>query len=233
MSVDGSQQHIWSHFQNEGSAHVFRASHARHASILRRIRRLAHSDTPMVLNIGIGDGNFEQIVRDLGWPISSLDPDPQAVDRLKAQGVQAEAGSIDKIPFPDEQFDFVVASEVLEHLTPEERHSGLREIKRVLKPRGYLVGTVPYREDLELNMGACPKCRHVFHRWGHTTAFDLATIRRELAAHFKDISCRRTAFVEFKGRSLIGKLKSLVRLMLAKCGAGVAVANIFFVWRRE
>jgi len=233
MSPETSQQPIWSHFQSEGAANVFRASHPRHAAILRKIGRLAGSRAPAVLNIGIGDGNLEKKARDLGWQICSLDPDPQAVGRLCDQGIAAQAGFVETIPFPNSHFDFIVASEVLEHLTDDQRKAALEEIKRKLKPAGYLIGTVPYREDLELNMTVCPKCRHVFHRWGHTTAFDLARLREELAPHFREISCRHTAFVEFKGRTLAGKCKSLMRLILARFGAAIAMPTILFVARNS
>jgi SAM-dependent methyltransferase len=232
MSEGRSQQPIWAHFQREESAYAFEASHPRHAAILSKLRRLADSAQPRVLNIGIGDGNFERIVQALGWTICSLDPDADAVGRLRERGVQAETGFIDALPFPDEQFEFVVASEVLEHLTPEERRSGLDEIRRTLRPGGYFLGTVPYQEDLKLNIAVCPKCGHVFHRWGHTTSFDLESLRQELSPCFVDVSCHCTAFVAFRGRSATGKLKSLVRLMLARRGAAIAMPNIFFQGRK-
>ncbi|HEV3136561.1 MAG TPA: class I SAM-dependent methyltransferase, partial [Pirellulales bacterium] len=147
-------------------------------------------------------------------------------------GISAKTGAIEAIPFPDANFDFVVASEVLEHLTPAQRQKGLEEITRTLKPGGYFIGTVPYRELLDLNVAVCPNCQHVFHRWGHTATFDLATMREELAPHFGPVSCRTTVFVEFSKRSMAGKLKSIARLVLAKCGAAIAIPSIFFVARK-
>ncbi len=229
MGIEPSQQHIWSHFQHEGASGVFHASHARHAAILRKIRRLVGAARPVVLNVGVGDGNFERQAQRLGWIVYALDPDPVAVGRLRGEGIEAKAGSIDAIPFADQQFDVVVASEVLEHLSDEQRRAGLREIARVVKPDGYFLGTVPYREDLEMNVAVCPQCRHVFHRWGHAATFDVANVRAELGICFGEIACRTTAFVEFAGRPLAGKLKSLVRLLLANCGAAIAVPSIFFV----
>ncbi len=233
MSTGPAQENIWAHFQNHAPASVFRASHARHAAILRQIRRLAVTPKPHVLNIGIGDGNFERTAQGFGWLSYSLDPDATAVNRLCEQGIQAQAGSIEAIPFPDHHFDFVVASEVFEHLMAQQRQTGLREIHRTLKPGGYLIGTVPYREDLELNVAVCPNCRHVFHRWGHTTTFDVPQMQAELAACFAEISCRPTAFVEFQGRSLAGKFKSMLRLLLAKHGTAIAMPSIFFVARKK
>ncbi len=220
---------IWEYFQNE-APHVFGGDHAhpRLEFLVRRIGHLASVPQPRVLNIGIGDGHFERTAHQRGWRVSALDPSAESVQSFAAVDVDARQGRIEQLPFADECLDFVVASEVFEHLTADERQRGLAEIHRVLAPGGYLLGTVPYCEVLEDNLAVCPKCHEVFHRWGHTTSFDIPRIRGELAAHFSSVTCRVTAFVQYRGRSLGGRLKSLLRLALAKCGARVAVPNILF-----
>jgi SAM-dependent methyltransferase len=45
------------------------------------------------------------------------------------------------LPFPDDTFDHVIASEVLEHVSDDGQ--ALREVFRVLKPGGHLAATVP------------------------------------------------------------------------------------------
>jgi SAM-dependent methyltransferase len=224
---------IWSYFQNE-APHVFGSGHAhpRLEFLIRQIERLARTPRSSLLNIGIGDGHLEKSAHERGWSVSALDPSLESVSRLCALGVSAKVGRIEDIPFPETEFDFVIASEIFEHLTADQRKQGLTEIRRVLKPRAYLLGTVPYRELLADNLAICPRCKEVFHRWGHAVSFDIPTIRQELSAHFDDVRCRKTAFVEFKRRSLRGKMKGLARLLLAKCGAAIAVPNIYFLARK-
>lgn len=53
----------------------------------------------------------------------------------------ASAGDATMLPFPDNTFDRVIASEVLEHV-PDD-HAALAELSRVLKPGGVLAATVP------------------------------------------------------------------------------------------
>ena len=223
---------MWSYYQNKAQS-VFDGSHARLDYLLRTVGRLVKTPRPVLLNIGIGDGHLERTAHEHGWLVHALDPSPESVAALVSSGIAAQTGRIEAMPFADGQFDCVVASEVFEHLTDSQRARGLQEIRRVLKPGGYLVGTVPYREVLEDNLAICPKCQQVFHRWGHTTSFDLAKMHGELAPHFGHIKCRRTAFVQFAGRSMGGKIKSLARLVLAKCGASIAVPNMFFTARKS
>jgi len=49
----------------------------------------------------------------------------------------------DPLPYPDSSFDFVSFSEILEHLPPSNIVPILKEIKRILKPGGYVVATSP------------------------------------------------------------------------------------------
>ena len=54
---------------------------------------------------------------------------------------QAVRGDATRLPFPDESFDRVIASEVLEHVDSDQ--AALGELTRVLRPGGVLAVTVP------------------------------------------------------------------------------------------
>lgn len=51
------------------------------------------------------------------------------------------AGDALQMPFPDEHFDMVVASEIMEHIPEDEK--AMHELVRVVKPGGRVVVTVP------------------------------------------------------------------------------------------
>jgi ubiquinone/menaquinone biosynthesis C-methylase UbiE len=55
--------------------------------------------------------------------------------------IHIEKANVYKLPFPSSYFDFIICSEVLEHI-PDDRRA-LMEIKRVLKRKGKLLITVP------------------------------------------------------------------------------------------
>jgi SAM-dependent methyltransferase len=67
-------------------------------------------------------------------------------DRVGAHGNgqwYLAGADISTLPFPDECFDVVICSEVLEHIAEHEQ--AIAELARVLKPGGHLVVSVPRR----------------------------------------------------------------------------------------
>jgi len=225
------QRKIWAFHQNE-NVDSFSGATPRLQGLARAVFRLARRQgivSPTVLNIGVGNGCLEELILRGGGNAYSVDPDERALTRLAGKGVKCYVGKIVDLPFGDKELDFVVVSEVLEHLDDVERSRGLAEIRRILKPGGYILGTVPYRENLQQNMTICPHCGEVFHRWGHKKTFDLGSIAQELAPHFHNKRVARTAFVSFSSGSRLALVKSLVRFVLAKLGEAIAVPIIYFV----
>lgn len=108
---------------------------------------IAYSNASRILEIGCGRGfyvnalaEFDTVKRIDGIEIEPtyLAQAQQAVTNKKVHLIQASAYAL---PYCDHSFDLVVLTEVLEHLADEKL--ALREIRRVLKPDGYLVVTVP------------------------------------------------------------------------------------------
>jgi SAM-dependent methyltransferase len=77
-----------------------------------------------------------------GNEVVGLDVDQAALAKAEALGIQpVVADAEEPLPFEDASFDAVVAGELLEHLRfPDEL---VAEIRRVLRPRGVIVGSVP------------------------------------------------------------------------------------------
>jgi SAM-dependent methyltransferase len=109
----------------------------------------------VVLDLGAGNGrhSFEALKRgasvvavDLNHEILTIIHEMAAA--MAAQGEVPEGtafvalqGDALHLPFPDESFDHVIASEVLEHIPSDE--NAIAEIHRVLKPHGRAAVTVP------------------------------------------------------------------------------------------
>jgi 2-polyprenyl-3-methyl-5-hydroxy-6-metoxy-1,4-benzoquinol methylase len=97
-----------------------------------------------LLDLGCGDGTFARLVKAACPDVTIHGCDVSVAALSRTEGLdRAYALDLDGDPLPeaDESFDVVTASEVLEHLS-EPRHA-LAEAKRVLKPGGRLLVTVP------------------------------------------------------------------------------------------
>lgn len=94
-----------------------------------------------ILDIGAGGGEFIQFMN--RGDIYAIDRNRDTVSKLQRQGINAICATLPEIPFPDNYFDGIHLSHVLEHLYPEEFYDTLKEVDRVLKTDGILVISSP------------------------------------------------------------------------------------------
>lgn len=105
-----------------------------------------------VLEVGCGDGYF--VSRVLAEPFWSsyvgIDLSLSKLEQFRARigGSRALAADAETLPLAAESFDLVLCFETLEHLP--DPGATLREIHRVLRPRGVLVLSTPYVSPLQL-----------------------------------------------------------------------------------
>jgi SAM-dependent methyltransferase len=64
-------------------------------------------------------------------------------ETITGRGCVLRPGRASDLSFPDQSFDVAVFANVFEHIPPDERDISLREIHRVLKPGGHVVGQLP------------------------------------------------------------------------------------------
>jgi len=219
------QDRIWDYYQNE-APESFAGSRARLQYLIRSLR-----GAQAVLNIGCGSGILEKLALAKGIDIYSLDPSEKSIEHLRATlrlSSKAQVGYIQKLPFPDSQFDAVIVSEVLEHLTALVTQEGLAEIRRVLKPGGRIIGTVPSRENLAEQMVVCPCCGTRFHKWGHEQRFDSPQMKALLADYFESVRVVERPFIPWSELNWKGKLVCVGKLFLWRLGSHGANENIFF-----
>jgi 2-polyprenyl-3-methyl-5-hydroxy-6-metoxy-1,4-benzoquinol methylase len=107
-----------------------------------------------VLDVGCGNGERLELLKQLGWNVKGLDLDRQAVNAARQKGLEADCGELKTMGYPADSFDAVIMSHVIEHVP----HPGelLSECARVLKPGGRLVMLTPNAESFGLNYyGRC------------------------------------------------------------------------------
>jgi SAM-dependent methyltransferase len=109
--------------------------------VLQLIAALSVHD---VLDAGSGEGEGAVEIRKLtNANVRCVDVSMVAVESSLRRGLDAFQVDInnERLPFQDESFDLVYLTEVIEHLVSPDR--ALREIWRVLRPKGHLIVSTP------------------------------------------------------------------------------------------
>jgi SAM-dependent methyltransferase len=102
---------------------------------------------PKALDVGCGDGYFTTELARRGCDATGVDFSITGLSTAQKRASNAKFMEHDLskgIPFPDSTFDLVWCSEVLEHLFSPL--TTINEIKRVLRPGGLFLTTVPYHD---------------------------------------------------------------------------------------
>jgi SAM-dependent methyltransferase len=104
-------------------------------------------DDALILDCACGRGFYLNMYRTVsGARLVGLELDDEIIRKAQHNvgslpGVTLTRGNIYRLPFPDNYFDGVLLSEILEHI--DDDVTGLREVYRVLKPGGVVAITVP------------------------------------------------------------------------------------------
>lgn len=122
-----------------GPETFFHRSRAR--AVRQMVDRHARAGEPM-LDAGCGTGLN---LRHLPAGSTGLDLNPRhlAVVEQRLPEHPVVLGDVEEMPFEDASFGTVVCTEVIEHVPDPAR--ALAEIRRVLRPGGVLIGSVPAR----------------------------------------------------------------------------------------
>ena len=118
-----------------------------------------------VLDIGSGSGWTSFIPHD---EILFVDLSAKNLRILKSDSSTPVLADAQHLPFKDGSQEFVIASEIMEHLNDPEMAA--REIWRVLKPGGSAIISTPYKEKLRYTL--CIHCNRVTPWNAHLHSFD-------------------------------------------------------------
>lgn len=145
------------------------------------IIELVPKDGGTVLDVGCGDGLVTNRLHELGFDVTGVDIEVQA---LAAVSTATRVGSVDGIPAADREFDCVLACDVLEHLPSGVFEAALAELARVA--RRSLVLNSPNEERLALAQTRCDRCETAFHSSRHVRSISTS----ELSSWFPEFEVR-------------------------------------------
>lgn len=155
------------------------------------------------LDVGCNRGSFTlKAAEKIGTnKIFAIEINKENVKLAMKKGIKVvEADLNNKLPFKNNSFDIILANQVIEHLYFTDDF--IKEIKRILKPNGYLIisstnlAALHYR--IMLLVGMQPVCLHpsVIHfgnflrgtitcgsKWGHKSIFTYWALKEFLQHH--------------------------------------------------
>jgi len=159
-----------------------------------RYERLGLQPGDRLLDLGCGFGRHAFEAARRGARVVAVDyADTELKEVRNTFGAMADAGEVDpasclgavqgdatRLPFADETFDRIIASEVLEHIPADEAAIG--ELARVLRPGGTIAVTVPAYLPERICWSLSDEYHAPFVTGGHVRIYREWALRAKLRA---------------------------------------------------
>ena len=100
----------------------------------------------IILDIGAGTGEFLSVAKNDGWQIIGVEPSDKAKAIAKSKGVSFVEKTSE---LENHSFDVISMWHVLEHVPDLDKQ--IKELKRLLKPKGTLIIAVPNFKSFDAN----------------------------------------------------------------------------------
>ncbi|MCB0170534.1 MAG: class I SAM-dependent methyltransferase [Anaerolineae bacterium] len=94
-----------------------------------------------LLEVGVGNGGYGQLMQSFGWQVDGIEPDAKAAQVAKERGLNVQIASVEEADIPLETYDAVVLHHVMEHI-PDPK-AAIHKLLKSLKPGGTLVSISP------------------------------------------------------------------------------------------
>lgn len=123
-------------------------------SIFKRIADLIgqYKKRGKLLDVGAGFGFFLSEMKKRGWDVSGVEISQKAIDYARdVMGIHIRSGPLEKVGFPEREFDVVSGFYVIEHLPRPMEF--LKECYRILKPGGLLLLRYPHTTPIKCLLG--------------------------------------------------------------------------------
>jgi ubiquinone/menaquinone biosynthesis C-methylase UbiE len=134
-----------------------------HLGIRLRARKIIKNSPKKIINMldaGCGTGVYSFYFSKFADKIESIDISEEKIEYLSKENIfkniNFSKGDICKLPFGEGVFDFIVCSDVLEHVKNDKK--AFKELSRIIRKNGTLLITVPY--DSKSNRSSYKRYNH-------------------------------------------------------------------------
>jgi ubiquinone/menaquinone biosynthesis C-methylase UbiE len=126
-----------------GTGGITEADLNRYARYMEMLQPIVKSKDIFIADVGCGKGGFLSFLKSNEFSkLHGIEIDQKCVEYARNKfGLNIESGTINKLPFQDNEVDLLIFNHVLEHI--ENPLIGLAEARRVLKSDGCLFIEVP------------------------------------------------------------------------------------------
>lgn len=128
----------------------------RHEALLKLLGR----EKGRILDVGCSNGSFLALLQQNGYHAEGIDISPEAVERCKKRGLTVRLGDAQATKYPDNTFDVIISSDVLENL-PDDKKAA-KEWLRILKPGGKVIA---FAVAYPILYGEHDRINHSFRRY--------------------------------------------------------------------
>lgn len=161
-----------------------------------------------VLDVGCNSGEMMKLLIDgKECDVTGIDVSETALEIARKKGLNVLNASAEELPFEDATFDVAILREVLVHI--HEPIKALKEIRRVLKPTGFLLGSAPHA-NLERMVWDDKRLHHRY--------YDEEKLKGDLSEAFEKTHLRVLNGAQFSVGFASSMLADQPAEMLFKCG---------------
>ncbi len=198
-----------------------------------------------VLDYGAGVGWLSEKLARQGVRCMACDFSPASVEALNARLKDAPAFEgcrrIETLPtpLPADSFGLVYLVETLEHLQADWVARTLGEVRRLLRPGGHVLVTVPHDENLDMGQVICADCGAVFHRVQHVNSYNESSLTTVLEqAGFGRVFCQPLHLWNWSeegmrhARTLRARLRRLVQRLRGNRSAARSTPHLIYIGRK-
>jgi SAM-dependent methyltransferase len=154
----------------------------RFTEIVKILDKYKIKNETRILEVGTWPGYLAVCFYYMGIETVGLDLLPERILHLHEKNINIIKLDLEKtasLPFPDNSFDFISTSEIIEHLEKNYLGRIFCEFKRILRPGGIIILTTPNKFSMAGILGRL-KTKNVSHGHGHKKEYDLWELQKKL-----------------------------------------------------